>query len=231
MLVKDVMTEKVITVTPETRIEEIARLFLDHHISGVPVVDETGGLAGLVSEGDLMRRVADADTPRRSWWLELFAGNGAGAADYVKAHGRHAHDVMTRDVITVPEDMAIGRAAAVLEKYRIKRIPVLRDGKLVGIVSRSNLLQGLSVAPAIPEPSTDDRVIRARILEALTDVPGIQVSLVNVLVSDGVATIYGVVESDFEANAIRLAAEEAVGEGKVDIQLGRLPSWGYGYGL
>jgi len=231
MLIKDVMTTKVVTVTPETRIDEIARLFLDHHISGVPVVDEAGGLLGLVGEGDLMRRVADSDAPRRSWWLEFFAGSGPSAADYVKTHGRQARDVMTRKVLTVPEDMTIAKAAALLEKHRIKRLPVLRDGKLVGIVSRSNLLQGLSLAPASPEPSTDDRVIRARILEALADVPGIQVSLVNVLVSDGVASIYGVVDSDFEANAIRLAAEEAVGEGKVDIQLGRLSAWGYGYGI
>nr|WP_306264856.1 CBS domain-containing protein [Pararhizobium sp. IMCC3301] len=193
MLVKDVMTKKVVTVTPETRIEEIVRLFLKHHISGVPVVDEAGAVAGLVSEGDLMRRVADA--PRRSWWLELFAGDGTSAADYVKAHGRQARDVMTREMITLPEDTPVGRAAAVLEKHRMKRIPVLRDGKLVGIVSRSNLLQGLSVASAIPEPSADERVIPARILEALADVPGIQVSLVNVVVNDGVASIYGMVET------------------------------------
>jgi len=231
MLVKDVMTTKVVTVTPETRIDEIARLFLDHHISGVPVVDKAGGLVGLVSEGDLLRRVADSDAPRRSWWLELFAGSGPSAADYVKTHGRQARDVMTHEVITAPEDMTIAKAAAVLEKHRIKRIPVLRDAKLVGIVSRSNLLQGLALAPATPEPSTDDRVIRARILEALADVPGIQVSLVNVLVKDGLASIYGVVDSDFEANAVRLAAEVAIGEGKVDIQLGRLPAWGYGYGI
>ena len=231
MLVKDVMTKKVVTVSPETRIEEIARLFLKHHISGVPVVDEGGGLTGLVSEGDLMRRVADADAPRRSWWLELFTGDGSRIADYVKAHGRQARDVMTREVITVQEGMTIGKAAAILEQHRIKRTPVLRDGKLVGIVSRSNLLQGLALAPAIAEPSTDERVIRSRILEALAEVPGFQVSLVNVLVKDGVASIYGVVESDLAANAVRLAAEEAIGEGKVDIQLGRFPAWGYGYGI
>ena len=230
MLVKDVMTKKVITVTPETRIEEIARLFLDHHISGVPVLNPDGGLAGLVSEGDLMRRVADPDAPRRSWWLELFAGSQTGAADYVKAHGRQARDVMTQEVITVPEDMTIGKAAVLFEKNRIKRIPVLRNGTLVGIISRSNLLQGLTLALAMPEPSEDDRVIQARILEALADVPGIQVSLVNVLVKDGVASIFGVVDSDFEATAIRLAAEEAAGEGNVDLQLGRLAAWSYGYG-
>jgi len=231
MLVKDVMTKNVVTATPETGIEEIVGLLLEHHISGIPVVDAAGGVAGLVSEGDLMRRIIDSDAPRRSWWLEFFAGSTPSAADYVKARGRQARDVMTREVITVPEDMSIGKAAALLEKHRIKRIPVVRDGKLVGIISRSNLLQGLSLAPANPEPSDDDRVIRARILKALADVPGIQVSLVNVLVSDGVASIYGAVDSDFEATAVRLAAEEAVGEGKVDIQLGRLPAWGYGYGM
>lgn len=231
MLVKDVMTKKVVTVAPDTRIEEIARLFLEHHISGVPVLNKDGTLAGLISEGDLMRRVVDPDAPRRSWWLELFTGNEIGAADYVKAHGRQARDVMTREVITVPEDITIGKAAALFEKHRIKRIPVLREGKLVGIISRSNLMQGLTLAPDMPEPSEDDRVIQARILEALADVPGIQVSLVNVLVKDGVASIYGVVDSDFEATAIHLAAEEVAGEGNVDIQLGRFPAWSYGYGV
>ena len=231
MLVKDVMTHKVITVKPGTRIDEIVQLFLGHHISGVPVLDDAGTLVGLVSEGDLMRRIADSDAPRRSWWLELFAGNGPAAAEYVKAHGREARDVMTREVITVPEDMTIGKAAALLEKHRIKRAPVLNGGKLVGIVSRGNLLQGLSLTLASPGPSSDDRVVRARVLEALAGVPGIQVSLVNVLVKDGVTSIYGVVESDFEANAVRLAAAEATGGAEVELHLGRLPAWGYGYDI
>jgi CBS domain-containing protein len=231
MLVKDVMTKKVVTVTPETPVEEIARCFLDHHISGVPVVDRAGGVVGLVSEGDLMRRVADQYAPRRSWWLEFFAGQENSAADYVKRHGRKAGDVMTRDVVTVPEDATIGEVAATLEKHRVKRVPVLRDGKLVGIVSRRNLLQGLAVAPALPEPGEDDRALRARILDVLADVPGLSVSLVNVIVTDGVAGIWGVVDNDSVEAAVRIAAEGVVGEGRVDMHMGRIPAWGYGYGI
>jgi CBS domain-containing protein len=232
MLVKDVMTKKVVTVTTQTPVEEIARLLLDHHISAVPVVDVEGVIVGMVSEGDLMRRLSAADAPRRSWWLELFAGSGPTAADYVKTHGTKAADVMSRDIATVSEDMPIGEVARILETHRIKRVPVLRDGKLTGIVSRANLLHGLaSLPPNPPETGADDRVLRVRLDEALAEVPGISVSLVNVIVRDGKASIWGVVDSDFEENAIRIAAESVVGAGHVDIQMGRLPAPGYGYGI
>jgi len=231
MLVKDVMTKKVVSVTPDAGIAEIAQLLLKHHISGVPVIDEEERLVGVVSEGDLMRRISSAEKTRRSWWLELFAGEGSSVADYVKAHARKASDVMSSDVTTVTEDMSIATAAALLESQRIKRMPVLRGDKLVGIISRSNLLQGLAAAPEMPDPSTDDRVIQTRIQEALNEVPGLQQPLINVLVTDGVASIYGVVDSDFMATAVRLAVEGVVGDDKTDIQLSRFPSWGYGYGI
>lgn len=232
MLVKDVMTKNVVTVTPETPVEAIAGLLLDHHISGVPVVNADGGVVGLVSEGDLMRRIAAPDAPRRSWWLELFAGSGFTAADYVKTHGTKARDVMTRDVASVPEDMPIGEVARMLEKRRIKRVAVLRDGKLAGIVSRANLLQGLAALPATrPETGADDQVLRARIFEALADVPGISASFINVIARDGQVSIWGVVDSEFEENAVRIAAESVVGEDHVDMQMGRLPAWSYGYGI
>jgi len=231
MLIKDVMTKNVVTVTPDTQVADIARLLLEHHISGVPVVDGDGVVVGIVGEGDLMRRVAQTDAPPRSWWLELLTGSGPTAADYVKTHGTQARDVMTRNVTAVPEDMPIGEAARMLESQRIKRVAVLRDGKLVGIVSRANLLQGLAVLPATPsECGADDRLLRARISEVLAEVPGISVSLVNVVVRDGQVSIWGVVDSDFEETAIRIAAESVAGEGNVDIQMGRIPAWNYGYG-
>lgn len=232
MLVRDVMTKKVITVTAQTPVEEIAQLLLDHHISAVPVVDAKGAIVGMVSEGDLMRRLSAADAPRRSWWLELFAGSGPTAADYVKTHGTTAADIMSHDIATVSEDMPIGEVARILEKNRIKRVPVLRDGRLTGIVSRANLLHGLASLPHNPPAAgVDDQVLRARLHEALAEVPGISVSLVNVIVRDGEASIWGVVDSDFEETAIRIAAESVVGAGHVDIQMGRLPAWSYGYGI
>jgi CBS domain-containing protein len=232
MQVKDVMTRDVVTVTGMTPVEEIAKLLLARHVSAVPVVDDAGAVLGLVSEGDLMRRVADPDKTRGSWWLELFADPHEKAAEYIKAHGRTAADVMTPDVISVAGDAPVGEVARLLERKRIKRVPVLRDGKLVGIVSRANLLQAMASAPP-PEPvsGVEDGVLRERILLELAEVPGIQVSLVNVIVRDGKASVWGTVDSDFEENAVRLAVESVVGAGKADLQLGRLTAWAYGYGI
>lgn len=232
MQIKDIMTQDVVTVAMKTPVEEIAKLLLARHVSAVPVVDDTGTVQGLVSEGDLMRRIADPDKPRRSWWLEFFADPRSDAADYIKTHGRTASDIMTRDVVSVTEDMTAAEVARILETARIKRAPVLRDGRLVGIVSRANLLQALASAPP-PEADTgaEDRVLRERILQQLADVPGIQVSLVNVIVRNGLASIWGTVDSEFEREAVRLAVESVVGEGNAELRLGQLPAWSYGYGI
>lgn len=232
MQVKDVMTRDVATVTGETAVEEVAKLLLKRHVSAVPVVDDAGAVLGLVSEGDLMRRVADPEKPRRSWWLELFSDPRGSAADYVKTHGRTAADVMTANPVTVTEDTTVGEVARLLETKRIKRAPVLRDGKLVGIVSRANLVQALaSMPPRAPEKAVEDKVLRERILQELEGVPGIQVSLVNVIVHDGKVSVWGTVDSDFEENAVRIAVESVAGPGKAEFHLGRIPAWSYGYGI
>jgi CBS domain-containing protein len=232
MQVKDIMTRDVITVTGQTPVEEVAKLLLARHVSAVPVVDDSGAVVGLVSEGDLMRRVADPEKQRRSWWLELFADPHSDVSDYIKTHGRTAADVMTQDVLTVSEGTPVSDVARILETNHIKRVPVLTDGKLVGIVSRSNLLQALALAPPTkPAAGDEDRVLRERILQKLAEVPGIQVSLVNVIVSDGKASVWGTVDSKFKQEAVRLAVESVVGEGMADLQLGLLPAWSYGYGL
>lgn len=232
MQARDVMTRDVVTVTGKTPVEDVAKLLLARHVSAVPVVDDAGAVLGLVSEGDLMRRVANPETPRRSWWLELFADPRGSVADYIKTHGRTAADVMTVKIHSVTEDTPVGEVARVLESARIKRVPVLRDGKLAGIVSRANLLQALAAAPTpAPQSEIEDRVLRDRILLALAEVPGIQVSLVNVIVRDGIASVWGTVNSEFEERAVRLAVESVVGEGKSELQLGRIPAWSYGYGI
>ncbi|MBI1220830.1 MAG: CBS domain-containing protein [Rhodobacteraceae bacterium] len=225
----DVMTKKVITVTGQTPVEEVAKVLLDHHVSAVPVIDAAGAVLGIVSEGDLMRRLAEPEAPRRSWWLELFAGSGYDPADDAKRHGRTAADVMTSNVQTVAEDTALADVARLLETRRIKRVPVLRDGKVVGIVSRANLLQAMASAPPPEEtPGVEGRVQRERILEELAKVAGIRVSLVNVIVRDGQANVWGAVESDVEENAVRRAVESVVGEGNAQVMLGRIPPWSYG---
>ena len=232
MLVKDIMTRTVITVSKSTPVEEIAKLLLARHVSGVPVVDDTGRVLGLVSEGDLMRRVADPAKPRRSWWLELFSNPAGDAADYIRTHGRNAADIMTKDVITVAEDTPVGEVARILEVEHIKRVPVLKSGKLIGIVSRSNLLQAMaSTAPPAAVVGAEDSELRDLILQELSKVPGVDVSLVNVIVTDGKTSVWGTVNTDLQQDAARLAVEAVVGEGNADMQLRPIPAWSYGYGI
>ena len=144
MNASDVMVSKVITVGPDTSVAAIAETLLANRISAVPVVDEkSSALLGIVSEGDLIHRVETGTERPRAWWLEFFIGKEALAREFIKSHGRKAADVMTRLVITVKPDTPLAELASLLEKHRIKRVPVVKDGKIVGIVSRANLVQAL----------------------------------------------------------------------------------------
>src|SRR5215467_4599247 len=141
LVAADVMTTDVITVTPETTVRDIATLLHSKRISGVPVVDAAGRILGIVTEGDLVLREAIAGEHHRSWWLSLFDDPNVIARDYAKTHGRVAKDVMTTPVISVGPATTLSEIAKTLERHRIKRVPVVHDNKLLGIVSRSNLLQ------------------------------------------------------------------------------------------
>lgn len=223
MRAKDVMTTPVVTVGPETPVPEIARLLIARQISAVPVVSQDGRMMGIVSEGDLMRRVEHADERHRAWWLKLFSSARGDAADYVKTHGRRAADVMTRDVATVEEDAPLHEIAALLEERRIKRVPVARNGRLVGIVSRANLLHGLAVRrEEAPAPNADDEVIRSRIQTTLRhDIE--KTEFISVVVKDGVVDLWGATESPEVKRAIKVAAETTEGVREVHDHVGILP--------
>ncbi len=233
MKAKDIMTATVISVPQTATVEDATELMLAHHVSALPVTDTDGKLVGLISEGDLMRRVRDKEEPRRSWWLDLFRGTGESAQDFVKARSHKVSDVMTPDVIGVDEDTSVGTIARLLERHRIKRVPVTRHGAIVGIVSRSNLLHALSTIgdDTFPEPPQCDRDLRGRIETALKEVPVITVNLINFKVEAGYISVWGVVDSDFEENAVRVAIENVSGVRGIEMHVGRLTSWAYGYGI
>ena len=220
MQARDVMTRRVVTVMPDTGVREVARILLSNRISAVPVVDAGGSVIGMVSEGDLVRRTETGINVRRSWWLSLLADDRAEA--FVKSHGTRARDVMTREVVSVSENASLEEVATLLERHRIKRVPVVHDGKLAGIVSRANLLHGLVARRAAAAPSGGDAAIRATIMDALGEI-GIPTHLLNVVVSDGTAHLWGATESETERRAVRVAAETAPGVKRVEDHLFVLP--------
>ena len=195
MQAQDIMTRDVITVGPDMAVRDVAGLLLDKHISAAPVVDEAGKLIGIVSEGDLVRRPEIAGEPRVSWWLDLISSETERARDHVKTHGRTAGQVMTPGVAYVAEDTPVAEAARMLEERRIKRVPVLRDGKVVGILSRADLLRVLVMQPeaeADPDGRADDRVVRAAVERTLREIRSGAI-LLNVVVDDGTVHLWGMV--------------------------------------
>ena len=223
MRARDVMTTKVVSVRPDAPVEEIARKLLEHRISAVPVIDANGAVVGIVSEGDLMRRPESETERHSSWWLAMLSAPEEQAAAYVKGHGRHAKDVMTRSVVTVDEDTTLEEVADILERRQIKRVPVLRDGKVAGIVSRANLLHGLVTAKATQPAAADDETIRTAILEALEREAGVRDQFINVTVSGGTVHLWGALQSEQEKSATRLVAENTEGVREIEDHLGVIP--------
>lgn len=223
MQAKDVMTAGVVTVAPETPLHLAAKLMLERRISAVPVVDAKGRLQGIVSEGDLVHHVESGTEHRRSWWLNLVVDRDTTALDYVKSHGRTAADVMTRDVVTVSERMPLAKIAALLERHRIKRVPVVRNGRVVGIVSRANLLHGLaSRRTPRADATASDREIRLRVLKEL-DKAGVDRLHVNVVVAQGIAEFWGFVDTGEQRRALRVAAQSVKGLNRVVDHVQLLP--------
>jgi CBS domain-containing protein len=230
MKAADVMVTNVITVGPDARVEDVAQILLSARISGVPVVGPNGELLGIVSEGDLMRRVEAGTGRARPWWLALFIGQEGLAAEFIKEHSRKVTDVMTRHVITAAPDTPLAKIASLLEKNGIKRVPIVEGGKLVGIVSRANLLQALASLTNQVEVASkvNDSQIRDKVLAQLNAEPWTRPALINVIVQEGTVELWGVVESASEKRAVRVAAEVTPGVRAVNDNLIVRPAqWGY----
>jgi CBS domain-containing protein len=223
MNAKDVMTTEVITVRPETTVQELAKILAEKSISGAPVVDADNRLIGVVSEGDLLHR-AETGTERRvqhrrSWWLDSVAAEEELARDYVKAHGRTVADIMTHGVIAVDETTDLAEIAMLLETKRIKRVPVVSGGKLVGIVSRANLVRALATTSSAPKIVADanDRTIREQLLAELRQQQWANIWAADIMVRDKVVHLwFSADESEAERQAVRVAAENVPGVQRVE---------------
>jgi CBS domain-containing protein len=212
MRVKDVMTSPVISVEPDSPVLQAVRIMLQRHISGLPVLDGTGRLVGIVTEGDFLRRAETGTQRRRPRWLEYLIGPGRLADEYTRSHGRKVFEIMTSDPLTVTEDTSLDEVVRTMEKRRIKRLPVVRGNEVVGIVSRANLVHALAgLAREIKPAAASDQAIRDRIVAELAGQSWAPAALIDVTVRDGVVELWGTITDERERAAIKVVAENAPG--------------------
>jgi CBS domain-containing protein len=215
MRAHQIMTRSVITVTPETSVVEAANIMLQRHISGLPVVNSAGHLVGIISEGDFLRRSEIGTQRQRGRFMKFILGAGKEATDFVHEHGRKIAEIMTPEPLTVSEDTDLEKIVEIMEKNNVKRLPVTRGDKLVGIVSRSNLLRAVAgLARNIPDPTADDDHIRNRIIDVLAKNDWCPIGL-NVTVRDGIVHLSGVITEERPRQASIVGAENVAGVKKV----------------
>jgi CBS domain-containing protein len=210
--VSHVMTPNAISVLPGDTVQHAIELMLKNRISGLPVVDENKNLVGIVSEGDFLRRMELGTERKRNRWLSLLLGPGRLAKDYVHSHGRKVEEIMTPEPVTVSEYTALEDVARLMEQHHIKRLPVMRDDKLVGMVTRANLIQAIAArGHAIPSLADSDQAIRMKILDEIARQPWAPAPLINVTVKDGVVEIFGVVTDGRQEDALKVLIENTRG--------------------
>jgi len=215
MRAHQIMTRAVITVTPDTKIADAANIMLQKHVSGLPVIDASGKLVGIVSEGDFIRRSEIGTQRRRSRFLKFILGPGKAATDFVHEHGSKVSEIMTPEPLTVSEDTPLEQIVELMEKNGVKRLPVMSGDKIVGIVSRANLLQAVaSLAREIPDPTADDDHIRNRVIDALGKYDWCPFGL-SVIVRDGIVHLSGVITEERSRQAAIVAAENVTGVNRV----------------
>jgi len=212
MKAADFMTRHLVTVRADDTIATAISTMLERGISGLPVVDENGSLVGIVTEGDLLRRVETGTERKRPRWLEYLIGPGKLATEYVHSHGRKVEDVMTTKVVSIPPNATLADIVEQMERHRIKRIPIVDDGKLIGIVSRANLLHALvATASAIPETTRSDQDILALLWNEVEKSEWAPRSMINFVVRGGVVHLHGIVLDDRQRDALRTVAANIPG--------------------
>ncbi len=230
MRARDIMTPVVVAVGRDEPVSAIARLLMDKKISAVPVRDDQQRLCGIVSEGDLIRRISNDADDRRPWWLRMLSNNSQEASDFLKAHGRTAADIMTKNVVTVDADMEISAVAQKLETNRIKRVPVMDGDQMIGIISRSNLLQVIAGQKSKMNLTTtpNDQVLRKQVHDHLSQQNFASHGSLNVIVDNGIVELWGWIETEPEREALLLAAREVDGVLEVRDHFGKISPWVWG---
>jgi CBS domain-containing protein len=224
MNVQEAMTKDVVTVGPQTTVGEIADLLVRHRISAVPVVSDDNRVVGIVSQTDLGHRSETGTEKRRKWWLDMFADSDTKAREYIKSHGLKAQDVMSRIVVSVSRQASLSEVADALDTHRIRQVPVMDDGKLVGMVSRADLVRKLAeVRIAAPAARPDSGALQKAIWDEIKAQPWLRSGYLNLTVKDGVVEIYGAVDSDEQRHALRVLVEGVSGVRKVEDKVTILP--------
>lgn len=219
MKAADIMTTPVAMVQADASIGQAIRIMLQKRISGLPVVDAVGNLVGIVTEGDLLRR-AEIGTAPRARWLDMLLSPGHLAETYSHSHARKIADVMTPEVVAVEEATPLAEIVRLMEQHGIKRVPVSRDGKVVGIVSRANLLHVLAGAMADIKPiAAGDKAIRDHVLAELKAESWAPVGSIDVTVRDGIVRLHGTIFDERSRRALRVMAENAPGAKGVEDHL------------
>jgi CBS domain-containing protein len=212
MKAEEVMTREVISIDPDATVLQAARLMLQHHISGLPVIDKDGNLVGVLSEGDFLRRRETKTERRRSRWLEFLMGPGRVAAEYSHSHGSKVSEVMTPDVQTVDEVTPLEDIVELMERRRIKRVPVVCGGQVVGIITRSNLMHAMVSLARVAQPADKgDAAIREHLLAEIQKEQWAPAATTNVVVHDGVVELWGVIVDERQREALKVAAENVPG--------------------
>jgi CBS domain-containing protein len=225
MKAQDVMVREVVTVGPDTDVTKAVALLVEHDISALPVVDADDNLIGILSEADLLEREELDAEHHHPWWLETLMPASTLAKEFAKAHGKKVSELMSTDVITASEDTPVPEIAALLERHRIKRVPIVSDGKVIGIVSRSNLIQALASSKPASEPKNEtDRSIRLELLDRLgRQQQWTDFGSRNIIVQDGVVHLWGLVSSESERKALTALAEGVPGVSDVADEM--IPSY------
>jgi CBS domain-containing protein len=214
MLVRDIMSAPVITIHPRATIRSAIQHMLASRLSGLPVAERPGALLGIVSEGDLLHRAEIGTAKTRSGWLDFLLGPGRSAQDYTQAHARYVEDVMTRDVVTIDENATLDDAVKLMEQHKIKRLPVTRDGALIGIMSRADVMRALlqsKDAQAANARALDDPAIKKAILDEINAQRWSTPDSIKVEVNNGDVVLSGVIFDERERDAVRVCAENVPG--------------------